>query len=169
MKDIGQLFKEKRESIELTVAEVSKDLDITEAQLENLEEGNINAFKDIFFLKDLIRKYAIYLNEDEEKIVNEFNEYVFDYTSKIPVKELETKIKEIQKEEKEGRKIASPYTQGKKISNKINPIFIFLGLVLLVVAFAVIIVTVVKNDIEKNRTLSYVGGYNEFTEQNYNG
>ncbi len=169
MKEIGELFKEKREEIGLKVSEVSKDLDITEAQLENLEAGNINAFKDIFFLKDVIKKYAVYLNEDEEKIENEFNEYVFDYTSKIPVKELEEKIKEIQKEEKEGRKISSPYTQGKKITNKVNPVFIFLGLVLLVVAFAVIIVTVVKNDIEKNRTLSYVGGYNEFTEQNYNG
>ena len=169
MKEIGELFKEKREEIGLKVSEVSKDLDITEAQLENLEAGNINAFKDIFFLKDVIKKYAVYLNEDEEKIENEFNEYVFDYTSKISVKELEEKIKEIQKEEKEGRKISSPYTQGKKITNKVNPVFIFLGLVLLVVAFAVIIVTVVKNDIEKNRTLSYVGGYNEFTEQNYNG
>lgn len=169
MKEIGELFKEKREEIGLKVSEVSKDLDITEAQLENLEAGNINAFKDIFFLKDVIKKYAVYLNEDEEKIENEFNEYVFDYTSKIPVKELEEKIKEIQKEEKEGRKISSPYTQGKKITNKVNPVFIFLGLVLLVVVFAVIIVTVVKNDIEKNRTLSYVGGYNEFTEQNYNG
>lgn len=169
MKDIGELFKEKRESIGLNIAEVSKDLEITEAQLENLEAGNINAFKDIFFLKELIRKYAVYLNEDEEKIINEFNEYVFDYTSKIPVKELETKIKEIQKEEKEGRKIVSPYTQSKKISSKINPIFIFLGLVLLVVAFAIVIVTVVRNDIEENQKLSYVGGYNEFTEQNYNG
>ena len=106
MKEIGELFKEKREEIGLKVSEVSKDLDITEAQLENLEAGNINAFKDIFFLKDVIKKYAVYLNEDEEKIENEFNEYVFDYTSKIPVKELEEKIKEIQKEEKEGRKIS---------------------------------------------------------------
>lgn len=170
MKEIGELFKEKRESIELKVSEVSKDLNITEAQLENLEEGNINAFKDIFFLKELIKKYAIYLNEDDEKIINEFNEYVFDYTSKIPVKELEEKIKEIQKEEKEGRKIISPYTQTEKISNKINPIFIFIGLVILVVAFTIVIITVVKSDIEKNHTMSYVvGGKNELTQQNYNG
>ena len=58
MKEIGQSFKEAREKIEITKEEVIKDLNITMGQLENLEDGNANAFKDVFFLKDLVKKYA---------------------------------------------------------------------------------------------------------------
>ena len=89
MKDIGTIFKEKREEIGIKEDEAAKDLNITIPQLENLEDGNINAFKDIFFLKDLVKKYAIYLNVDEESIMEDFNDFVFDFTSKIPVQEIE--------------------------------------------------------------------------------
>ena len=80
MKDIGNIFKEKREEIGVKLEEAASDLDITVAQLENLEDGNINAFKDIFFLKELIKKYATYLNVDGEKMIEEFNDFVFDFT-----------------------------------------------------------------------------------------
>ena len=105
MKEIGELFKEKRESIGITEQEAAKDLDITIPQLENLEDGNVNAFKDIFFLKELIKKYAVYLNVDEDEVMENFNDFVFDFTSKIPVEEIEQKVKEIEKEnDKETRK-----------------------------------------------------------------
>lgn len=156
MRDLGERFKEKRQTMGVKIKEVCDDLNITEAQLENLEEGNINAFKDIFFLKELIKKYARYLNVDEEEALNEFNEYLFDYTSKIPVKELEEKMKEIIQEEKEERKVISPYTIKPKVSNKINPIFVYLILVLLIVAVGVTVFTIVKADIEKQSTISYV-------------
>ena len=115
MKDIGNIFKEKREEIGVKLEEAASDLDITVAQLENLEDGNINAFKDIFFLKELIKKYATYLNVDGEKMIEEFNDFVFDFTSRIPVDEIEQKVKEIEKiNEKETRKrISSPYTRKK--------------------------------------------------------
>ncbi|NCC70952.1 hypothetical protein EOM09_05200 [bacterium] len=44
-----------------------------EGKLENLEDGNANAFKDVFFLKDLIKKYSKYLNLDEDKLINKKN------------------------------------------------------------------------------------------------
>ena len=62
-------------------------MEITTAQLENLEDGNVNAFKDIFFLKELIKKYAKYLNVNEDEVISEFNDFVFDYTSRIPVED----------------------------------------------------------------------------------
>ena len=88
MKEIGQCFKEARESIELSKEEVLRDLNITESQLDNLEDGNANAFKDIFFLKDLIRKYAVYLNLDEDEIMDKFNDFIFGYTSRIPINDI---------------------------------------------------------------------------------
>lgn len=127
MKDIGNIFKEKREEIGIKISEAAKDLEITDAQLENLEDGNINAFKDIFFLKELIKKYAKYLNADEETIMNEFNEFVFDFTSKIPTEEIEEKVKELEKiNEKEDRtRISSPYTRKKVRKAKLKPVFYY--------------------------------------------
>ncbi len=156
MKDVGKSFKEKRESMGVKPREVCEDLDITEAQLENLEDGNINAFKDVFFLKELVRKYSKYLNIDEEETMDKFNKYIFDYTSKIPVKELTQKLKQIKQEEKEERKIISPYTQKVKVNEKVNPIFTYLLLVIIIVSIGVTIFTVVKRDIESQHTISYV-------------
>ena len=48
MKEIGESFKEARETIGISLEEACKDLNITEGQLENLEDGNVNAFKDVF-------------------------------------------------------------------------------------------------------------------------
>ena len=139
MKDIGIIFKEKREEIGIKEEEAANDMDVTVAQLENLEDGNVNAFKDIFFLKELIMKYAKYLNVDEEQIMNEFNEFVFDYTSRIPVEEIEEKIKEIEKEsDKEERKrISSPYTKKKVKKAKLKPIFFYsvITIILICVTF----------------------------------
>lgn len=141
MKDIGEIFKQKREEIGIKVIEAANDLEITEAQLENLEDGNVNAFKDIFFLKDLIKKYAKYLNVDENEVMSDFNEFVFNFTSRIPVEEIQAKIKEIEKEnEKEDRKrISSPYTKKKVKKAKLEPIVIYSIITVILVSFTLLL------------------------------
>lgn len=144
MKDIGNIFKEKREEIGVKLEEAASDLDITVAQLENLEDGNINAFKDIFFLKELIKKYATYLNVDGEKMIEEFNDFVFDFTSRIPVDEIEQKVKEIEKiNEKETRKrISSPYTRKKVRKVKMKLVYFFSILTIILVSATLIFLNV---------------------------
>ncbi len=149
MKEIGDSFREKREEIGITKEEVANDLDITIAQLDNLEDGNANAFKDIFFLKELIKKYAKYLNIDEEKVMSEYNEFMFNYTSRIPVEEIEKKVTEIKKEEKDNsKKVSSPYT---KISNNDNSkikkiIYILIGIFAAILM--ILIAILIKNKID---------------------
>ena len=140
MKDIGNIFKEKREEIGVKLEEAASDLDITVAQLENLEDGNINAFKDIFFLKELIKKYATYLNVDGEKMIEEFNDFVFDFTSRIPVDEIEQKVKEIEKinEKKTRKRISSPYTR-KKVRNAIMKLVYFFSILTIILVSATLI------------------------------
>ena len=138
VKEIGNTFKERREEIGIKLEEAAGDLEITVAQLENLEDGNINAFKDIFFLKELIKKYATYLNVNEEELMEDFNDFVFDYTSKIPVEEIEQKVKEIEKlEEKETRK---------RIRNaKMKPVYFFSVITVILVSITLIILNVFLN------------------------
>lgn len=150
MKNIGESFREKREEIGITREEVANDLDITLAQLDNLEDGNANAFKDVFFLKELIKKYAKYLNIDEEEVMSEYNEFMFNFTSRIPVEEIEKKVSEIKKEEEKesSKKVLSPYT---KISNNDNKrskkiVYILIGVFTVMLIF--LIVMLVKNKID---------------------
>ena len=134
VKEIGNTFKERREEIGIKLEEAAGDLEITVAQLENLEDGNINAFKDIFFLKELIKKYATYLNVNEEELMEDFNDFVFDYTSKIPVEEIETR-----------KRISSPYTRKKVRNAKMKPVYFFSVITVILVSITLIILNVFLN------------------------
>ena len=89
MNEIGNMLRVTRESSGVSIEEASHDLNIKDVILENIEDGKIGSFKDVFQLKSYINDYAKYLGLDGEKLVDSFNEYLFEYTSKIPVKEIE--------------------------------------------------------------------------------
>ncbi len=131
MEEIAELLKETREEAGISLQEVSKDLEIEELALVNIEEGKIGAFKDIFLLKDYLFNYAKYLGLDSDKILEEFNEYLFEYTSKIPVKEIEKTLELNMKETEE--KISSPYTKIKPKNQKGLYITIYILILLLVI------------------------------------
>ncbi len=136
MNEIGEALKYARESSGVSLNEASKDLDIKPEILENIEDGRTGAFKDIYELKDYIASYAKYLGLDEKQLIDEFNEYMFEYTSKIPIKEIEKTIELKIKEEKKDEKVVSPYTKEKKKYN--NWVYV----VVYVVIFLMIIVAI---------------------------
>ena len=118
MNEIGEELQYARESSGVSLNEASKDLGIKVEILENIEDGRTGAFKDIFELKEYISNYAKYLGLNEEELIDEFNEYMFEYTSKIPIKEIEKTIElKIKEEKKEDEEIASPYTKKAKKYN----------------------------------------------------
>ena len=131
MEEIAELLKGSREESGVELSEVSNDLEINELALKNIEEGKIGAFKDIFVLKEYISSYAKYLGLNSEKILDEFNEYLFEYTSRIPIKEIEKTIELASKDNEE--KILSPYTLIKPKSKKVLYIFLYIIILLLVV------------------------------------
>jgi cytoskeletal protein RodZ len=140
MKEIGEKLKEARENMGISMEEVSSDLNVNIKQIENIESGNMEAFKDIFYLKYFIRDYAKYLGLNKEDLVDEFNEYLFDYTSKLSLDE----IKKAQKEEKKDKiekKIKSPYTVERKRGFYIPPVFIYILMGLLIVMLLFLIIT----------------------------
>ncbi len=143
MKEIGESFRQARETIGISKTEVIKDLEITESQLDNLEDGNINAFKDVFFLKETIKKYAKYLNLDEDDIMDTFNDFMFGYTSRIPVEDILEQTREIKILERQNdeNKIVSPYTLKRKNTNNIKYIFIY---IFSVIILAIIVILIVK-------------------------
>lgn len=140
MKEIGEKLKEARENMGISIDEVATDLNVPKKQVENLEEGSMESFKDIFYLKYFIRDYAKYLGLNKEDLVDEFNEYLFDYTSKLSLEE----IKKAQKEEKKDKienKIKSPYTIERTSGIYIPPIIIYSVIVVLIGILLYLIIT----------------------------
>lgn len=139
MKEIGEKLRQAREEINITIEEAATDLKLKPSQLKSIEEGNKEAFKDIFYLKYFIRDYAKYLGLDYESMVDEFNEFVFDYTSKISLEDIKKANDKNNKEKKKVKKISSPYTLDKE-ENKDTKKMLLIGLVIAIVCIIIYVV-----------------------------
>ena len=100
MKEIGEALKEARENIGISIEEAANDLKLRPSQIENLEAGNREAFKDVFYLKYFIRDYSKYLGLNYEDMIDEFNEYLFECTSKISLDEIKKAKKKLEKNDR---------------------------------------------------------------------
>ena len=139
MKEIGLRLKEKRISNGVSLEEAAEDLKMRVSQLESIEDGRKEDFKDILSLKLFIRDYAKYLGLDGEEMLDSFNEYLFEQTSKISLEEIEQAKRE--KEEKEkNMKILSPYTVTSSDVKRKRIIIICVVIVILLVISIYIIV-----------------------------
>ena len=132
MKGIAEKLKTAREETGISIEEAAEDLNYKVSQLEEIESGNYKNFKDKFVLKTLITDYAKYLGLEEEEIIDEFNDFVFETTSKIPLDDIAKASK--QKEKQEDTKIASPYTASETENNKKTRILIIVLVVVLLIA-----------------------------------
>ena len=137
MEEISEVLKSTRLSSGLSLEEVSKDLEISDIILTQIEEGNIGAFKDIFELKKYIIDYAKYLGLNTDEVMDEFNEFMFEKTSKIPMNEIEKAAKETAIEEANDKRVASPYTKAVPIQN--NRQFVITIIIIIVLAVLAVV------------------------------
>lgn len=147
MKEIGEKLKENRKKNGVSLEEASNDLGINALELESLENGNYKAFKDVYDLKKTIKTYAKYLGLNDLEILDEFNDYLFEKTSRISL----TDIKRIKEESK--KKISSPYTNIKPSRYNFAPLV--LGMVMLVFISLVVYIALsfIRKDENINREL----------------
>lgn len=144
MKEIGRELEEAREAMGISLDEAATDLKLKPSQLENVEKGNRSAFKDVFELKQIIRDYAKYLSLEYEKLEDDFNEFVFEYTSKIPLDEIAKANEEIKAEK---RDIISPYTLEQKSNFSFFKLLI-ISLIIVIVGIVVYFILVNYNNEE---------------------
>lgn len=138
MKELGEYLKVTRLDNGVSLEEAAEDLDLSMSQLENIEKGNVRAFKDVYGLKQYVRQYAKYLGLDPESVIDEFNEFLFEHTSKISLDDiLEAKKKSEEKEQK----IKSPYT--KEYKEKVN-LFPIVALILGIVVICALVYFIVS-------------------------
>ncbi len=159
MNEIGLRLKEKREENGVSVDEAATDLKVRPSQIASLEAGRKDDFKDVLFLKYLIRDYSKYLGLDSEQMVDKFNEFLFDYTSKIPVDAIE----EAKKNKKDEKVIVSPYTSFKdKNFGFVKYIIIAIVIIVLVVAVYFLVTTLTKSDDFSSNDITYAIGGNVY-------
>ena len=158
MKEIGETLKEARQNIGVSVEEVAGDLKVRPSQITNVEEGNTKAFKDILYVKGLVKEYAKYLGLDYDELVDEFNEYMFEYTSKISLADIQKAKKKIEKKRYRERRIISPYTLERKKKSSALTITMIISIVALVIVLIMLVCNLIQsekeNDINGNLVVS---------------
>ena len=145
MKELGEEFRILRKSNGVSCEEASSDLGITPKELECLENGNFKVFKDVYELKRVILNYAKYLGVDENKIIDIFNDFLFEKTSKISKED----IKEMKKKEETEEKVSSPYTKIGKTRYDFAPIVLLVVLLVFISLVVYLLLSVFKKDEEE--------------------
>ena len=142
MKELGEEFRILRKSNGVSKEEASNDLGITEKELECLENGNFKVFKDVYELKKIILSYAKYLGMDEEKVIDIFNDFLFEKTSKIS----KSDILEVKKKEEVEEKVSSPYTKVVKTRYDFAPIVLLVVLLIFISLVVYLILSLLKKN-----------------------
>lgn len=142
MKELGQYLKETRINNGVSIDEAAQDLNIDGFLLESIEEGNTRTFKDVLSMKEKVKDYAKYLGLKPEEVIDEFNDYLFEKTSKISLKDIMDAEKDLNKKQ-DTKKVSSPYTIIKpKKKNKKPIIYGFLiicaAILLVLLIFSII-------------------------------
>lgn len=150
MKDLGEYLQETRKENGISVEEAADDLKATKDEIENIEAGNTRAFKDIYELRSLVKKYAKYLGLKPDKVNKEFNDFLFEHTSKISLDDIMEAMKK-REEKEQANKIQSPYTKEIKEKKDLGPIVLGI-LVLLLFIILIYIVTNIPRDKENIRS-----------------
>lgn len=142
MKELGDYLRRTRISNGVSITEACEDLEFSTSHLENIESGNVKAFKDIYELKDSVRAYAKYLGLNPDKVTDEFNDFLFQHTTKISLDDIVAAQK---KKEENDKKVKSPYTKEYKEKANLWPVVYFIvGLIVILVIIYIVVNSVNK-------------------------
>ena len=148
MKELGYYLQDTRRSNGVSLEEAASDLNVDVSYLENIESANVRAFKDVYYMRELVREYAKYLGLSEEKIQDEFNDFLFEHTSKISLDDImEAKKKKDEEERLDNtKKIQSPYTKEYKRKVKKLP-FVLAGVIfLLSIIISIVVIKTINRE-----------------------
>lgn len=145
MKELGGYLKRTRISNGVSLTEACEDLDFSTTQLENIESGNVRAFKDVYELRDSVKSYAKYLGLNADKVVDDFNVFLFQHTSRITLDDIRAAQKK-KEELLEEKRVKSPYTIEHKEKVSLWPAFS----VLVAIIFISLIVLLIVSNMNKH-------------------
>lgn len=80
MKEIGEIFKQRRKEINVSLKEVENATSIRMGYLQSIEEGEVEKLISPIYAKGFVKQYAAFLGIDGEKIIEE-NAHLFKQAS----------------------------------------------------------------------------------------
>ena len=148
MKELGYYLQDTRRSNGVSLEEAATDLNVDVSYLENIESANVRAFKDVYYMRELVKEYAKYLGLKEDKIQDEFNDFLFEHTSKISLEDIRSAQKKKEEEERleNTKKIQSPYTKEYKRKIKKLPFVLVGSIFILAVVLAVFVIKTINKE-----------------------
>lgn len=160
MKELGEYLKNTRIENGVDLEEAAEDLNMSKDDIENIEEGNVRAFKDILNLKTKMKEYAKYLGLDSESVADEFNDFLFEHTSKINLNDI---LEAQKKRENEEKKVVSPYTVIKTRKLNYKGILTFA----LIILFFILLLLILKKVTEPRLPDRNIELLNKIVEEGY--
>lgn len=154
MKELGEYLSEIRQNNGVGIEEAAEDLNISANIIKNIEIGNTRAFRDMLELRETVKSYAKYLGLDPDKIVDEFNDFLFEHTSKISLQDILDAEKE--SDESNKKEVFSPYTRSKtyQFDIKYLKLFgIFCGAILIFIILFLVLKSILIVDNNVNTEL----------------
>lgn len=160
MKELGEYLRDTRLQNGVSIEEAAEDNELSSSQLENIENGNLRAFKDVYKLKEYVKNYAKYLGLDPNIVVEEFNDFLFEHTSKISLDDILEAKKQLDME-KEEKKVKSPYTKEYKKRFNYRRLFVVIGIIATIVILVFAILSLLNRESIDSRVL--IGRVEEVT------
>lgn len=84
---LGELYKEKRSELNLSIKEVESATSIRSAYIEAIEDGTGGEMLSSVYMQGFMRQYAIFLGLDPEQLASEYKEIFSTEVKEEPPKE----------------------------------------------------------------------------------
>ncbi|CAM3583524.1 RodZ family helix-turn-helix domain-containing protein [Erysipelothrix urinaevulpis] len=133
MENIGAILKERRQQLNYTLEEMSAQTKLSIVQLQAIERGDIQFFKDdLSYLSYFVRYYANALGIDYNEIRNQLDDSINQYTDTVS-------LSKIRKQEEINERVLTQAKRGAKARRKIDfSSIILVGVVIVIGALLVV-------------------------------
>ena len=98
------------------------------------------------------------MNLDEDEIVDKFNDFIFSFTSRIPINDILEQTREINilESKSEENKVVSPYTIKRKKKSNFKYAIIYIIVVIILVILVLLIVKFLSDSDVSANLLNYI-------------
>ncbi len=164
MEEIGKLLKEKRETLGLSIEDVSERTRLTPKHIKALEQGELSFFReDLSYLRYFVKSYCDVVGLDFEDLKDKLRQDIHDYTTSFIVN-TELSHQEMERNIANSEKLSNVKTKRKKMKVK-KPDFSIVSLFAIITVVIVVILCAFllyirsnkdKNTISENRPIAPV-------------
>ena len=87
----------------------------------------------------MVKAYAKYLGLDDEKLLGELDDFLFEKTSKISIEDIKERLKQEQEKKKNEKKVRTPYTIEFENKKSLTLVIILTIVVVILVVFYILL------------------------------